>query len=262
MIQEEKQVLHDGDEPQGLSKVHCQVIYQPKGPAREYAPLAVNLGVGCSHGCKYCYGPRAAHVKTEIFRSGIRVRNKILEKLEKDASLLKGDNREIFLSFLADPYCLEEMKLGLTRQAIKILIANGLHFTVLTKGGIRAGRDFDLLAGYDKTRFGTTLVFNCQTDADYWEPYAASVSYRINTIEVARMRGIKTWVSLEPVIDPRQTLGLVKTLHPIVDHWKVGKLNYMPTPEPVDWRAFRDEITALFNSVGADYYIKKNLRDL
>jgi DNA repair photolyase len=32
-----------------------QTIYEPKGKAREYAPLALNLYESCPHGCKYCY---------------------------------------------------------------------------------------------------------------------------------------------------------------------------------------------------------------
>ena len=31
------------------------VIYEPKGRAREYSELACNLYRGCTHGCRYCY---------------------------------------------------------------------------------------------------------------------------------------------------------------------------------------------------------------
>ena len=36
------------------------IIYEPKGKAREYSPLAVNLYRGCSHGCLYCYANSSA----------------------------------------------------------------------------------------------------------------------------------------------------------------------------------------------------------
>ena len=35
------------------------VIYTPKGAAREYSPLALNLYLQCTHACKYCYAPSA-----------------------------------------------------------------------------------------------------------------------------------------------------------------------------------------------------------
>jgi len=40
-----------------------------------------------------------------------------------------------------------------------------------------------------------------------------------------RIAGIKTWVSLEPVIDPEQAIELIRLLHPYVGHWKAGKIN-------------------------------------
>ena len=38
-----------------------KVIYEPKGRAKEYAELAVNLYNGCSHGCEYCYARKIAN---------------------------------------------------------------------------------------------------------------------------------------------------------------------------------------------------------
>lgn len=33
------------------------VVYEPRGRAREYSELAYNLYRGCTHGCRYCYAP-------------------------------------------------------------------------------------------------------------------------------------------------------------------------------------------------------------
>jgi DNA repair photolyase len=33
------------------------IIYEPKGPAKEYADLALNIYCGCLHRCRYCFGP-------------------------------------------------------------------------------------------------------------------------------------------------------------------------------------------------------------
>ena len=115
-----------------------RVIYEPKGRAKEYTPLAANLYRGCSHGCGYCFAPLVIRMKKEIFTKQPQPRREILKALEKDAMRFRGDEREILLSFTSDPYQHLEMELGITRQVIEILIANDLRFTILTKGGNRA----------------------------------------------------------------------------------------------------------------------------
>jgi len=261
--------LEDGEKTEqatratkGRTSEKLDIIYEPKGEAGEYAPLAVNLRVGCEHACLYCYGPQASHTKREDFRSNVRTVDRPLERLERDARIMhqNGDDREVLLSFMTDPYPPEELTTRLTRQALEILIRNGVRFTVLTKGGTRACRDFDLLANYGKCSFGTTLTFFRQTKAEQWEPHAAPAPDRIEAIKTAHAMGIKTWVSLEPVIDPLETLTLIRVCHTFVDHWKVGKLNYnKEESSKVDWLAFRRDVTTLLDSVGADYYLKNSL---
>ena len=44
------------------------IIYEPRGKAREYAELAVNLYKGCAHACIYCYAPAATFCDRGKFR--------------------------------------------------------------------------------------------------------------------------------------------------------------------------------------------------
>jgi DNA repair photolyase len=236
------------------------IIYEPTGEAREYAPLAANPYQSCSHGCRYCYVPGVLKRRRETYFNELRLKKNWLEDLKNDARRLKGDNREILLSFVGDPYQPVEKKLGITRQAIKVLMWYGMKFTILTKGGTRAIKDFDLLEDYPRAGFGTTLIFTSQKSANRWEPRAAPIADRIAAIEEAHKRGIATWISLEPVIDPDQALTLIVRLHPIVDHWKIGKLNRRKLD--VDWIRFRENAKDLLDSLGADYYLKTNLTKL
>ena len=238
-----------------------RIIYEPTGPALEYSALACNIYKGCEHGCLYCFGKNRKSPEQKVqYDNDPNPKDHFIEKLKYKAGHMNGDTPEILLSFLGDVYQPAEMEMMLTRQAIKILIENDLPFTILTKGGTRAVRDFDLLEGYDKARFGTTLVFMDQEYADHWEPGAASIEDRIWAIQDAYDRGIKTWVSVEPVINPDQALKVIRELHPIVGAWKVGKINYQKVD--VDWIAFREEVEALLDDVGADYYLKKSLTEL
>jgi len=245
-------------------RVNTKIIYGPKGKAREYSPAALNIYKGCTHSCLYCYGPGCSHTSKESYFSHPNPKEDILRRVRKDAEKIAQFNSppEILLSFLGDCYQHDETNLGITRDVIKTLIAYNLPFTILTKGGSRAIRDFDLLSRYSRASFGTSLVFKSQADASHWEPGAATVIDRIETIRVAHGMGIKTWISMEPVIDPMQAIHLIEMLHPFVDHWKIGKINRNKEIEQaVDWIRFREDVTNVLDKYGADYYLKKSLTD-
>ena len=73
----------------------------------------------------------------------------------------------------------------------------------------------------------------------------------------AHARGIPTWASLEPVIDPIQTLSIIYETHEYVDEYKVGKLNYLHTD--IDWRIFCVNLASQLNKFNCAYYIKDSL---
>lgn len=243
-----------------------KIIYEPTGRAGEYAQLSANLYSGCTHGCLYCYVPSPRSKKTrEQFHAEVKPRENVINLFENDAKILAAnkDDREILFSFSCDPYPTIETEHNITRQAIEILKKNNLRFTILTKAGTRATKDFDLLKGYEKSSFGTTLVFSEQKDADIWEPNAAPIEDRIEAINIAHEAGIKTWVSLEPVIDPDQALALIEELYPIVDHWKVGKINYNKAIEgKVNWLKFREDVRSSLNSIVKEKHgVFKNIEE-
>jgi len=230
-----------------------QAIYEPKGRAGEYAKLAVNLYRGCTHGCTYCYAPQVLHMEKGEFHSRCIERPGILDKLKHDARLLRGTSEPVLLCFSCDPYQPGEHA---TRVALSIMREFDIPFNVLTKGYM-AWRDFDLYTEQDC--FGVTLTFDDAGDSTEWEPSAALPSDRIANLHRADAKGIRTWVSLEPVIDPAQTLRLVDLTHEYVDHYKVGKLNYHPLAKTIDWAKFLREVKAKLDGYGADYYIKADL---
>lgn len=242
-----------------------EIIYKPKGKAGEYAELALNIYKGCTHSCRYCYCPGIMRKTREQFFSHADPKKDIIEKVKKDARKLAklGNCPEILISFIGDPYQPAEKKAKLTRFVLWILMDYHLPFTILSKGGYLAARDFSYLAGYPKARFGTSLSLYKKDDVEYWEPGTPSFKERTNTIRKAKELCIKTWVSLEPVIDPEQALWIIETFHNLVDHWKIGKINHNKEIESqVDWLRFRESAVELLDKLGADYYLKKSLTEL
>ena len=237
------------------------VIYPPKGKALEYSPLACNLYRGCQHGCSYCYAPNVLYMKRETFNATAVPRKDIIKQVRREAPEYRGIDDYVLFCFTSDPYQPCEAEHRITRQAIEIFIENDVPFQILTKGGELARRDFDLLESV-KTRckFGTTLLFTNEQDRLKWEPGAATIQQRIDAIQDAHDRGIPTWVSIEPVIDPAQAIELIGQINYIVDFWKIGKLNYHPIAKEIDWKAFAEKAIETLESVHAKYYIKNDLR--
>jgi len=99
------------------------VIYAPKGKAGEYAELACSVYLNCTHRCEYCYCPQVLHVSRESFFSVPKPRPNFLEKLTKDAQIVKEAalGKPILLSFIGDPYQPINDEYTLTRKAILIL---------------------------------------------------------------------------------------------------------------------------------------------
>ena len=238
-----------------------KVVYEPKGRAREYADLACNLYMGCTHGCRYCYAPACMRTTDDKWHSEVTPRQKVIEYFEKDAVKLRGDKRRILFSFLSDPYQPLERQERLTRQALCIVHKYGLKSQILTKGCADIIEEDMALIKNTDTHLGITLSFSDDQIRQKWEPAASSVSDRLTVLKKANQNGIFTWVSLEPVIDPEQAIDVIKMAHKYVRFWKVGKLNHMKEYEnKVNWAEFLLNVERLFKKYNAQYYIKNDLR--
>ena len=243
------------------------VIYEPKGRAREYSPLACNLYMGCTHGCKYCYAPSCMHKKPDEWHSAARARgDNVLSLFDKDCATLAherpdDETRRVLFCFLSDPYQPLEGKLHLTRQGIGIAASHGIKVDILTKGdGRLIEKDLPLMLE-SETHLGITLSFSKDASRREWEPMASSVQSRLSILRKAHDMGIFTWVSMEPVIIPDEALTVIRKAHAYVDFWKVGKLNHNKTVESmIDWPKFREDAISLLESFGSKYYIKDDLR--
>lgn len=235
------------------------LIYEPRGKAAEYSPLAMNIYKGCSHGCVYCYAPSATYKTREVFHSTPQPRNNFLQELRKDLPKFRGDKRPVLLCFTTDPYQPINETAKLTRISLEHLIDNGNSVKILTKGGTRAVRDFDLMKS-GSVSFGSTLTFIDPAKSIEWEPGASLPADRIDALRQAKNAGISTWVSLEPVIDPVQVYAIIEATHEFIDLYKVGKLNYHPLSKTIDWHDFRVNVELLLTSLKKEFYIKEDLR--
>jgi DNA repair photolyase len=245
-------------EEKGVKKVGLKIIYSPKGRAKEYGELALNIYNSCNFGCTYCYVPAILHTDRETFHKDIKARDNLLEKVEKDCKSGLID-RPVHLCFTCDPYQDIDLELQLTREVLKLFKQYNINFQMLTKGAMRAARDFDLYKSGDS--FGTTLtMLPLNQFTKFWEPNAPSNADRFESLLVAHEEGIKTWVSLEPVIFPEDTLEIIRITQSYVDLYKVGTINYNEKKKYIDWKDFGHKAIELLESYGKEYYIKDDLK--
>ena len=239
------------------------VIYTPKGRAREYSPKALNIYMSCTHGCKYCYAPSIKRTTIEQYTAKPWPRANIVEQLDRE--LAKGDvpKEQVLLSFIGDVYCETMDNNKATRDCLEVLSQYKVPVAVLTKGGSRALKDIDVFKTFgEHIQVGATLTFASKNDSLNWEPGAATPKDRCNMLQTLHNEGIKTFVSMEPTIDPKQTIGLIKYTLDYVDVYKIGKINnYKGIDKTIDWTAFLNEAVDILRSEGKRFYVKHDLRE-
>ena len=244
-----------------MSKI--QTIYEPSGKAREYSPLALNLYKGCDHGCNYCYVPDMKHAWNADYDHGqVEPRPGIIEALRKDARRFRGTDKPVLMSFTGDPYCRADVKHQLTRKALEILLENRIPVSILTKGGTRVLRDLDIIEKFGRhIQVGATLTFHDYHLERIYEPGASDYMDRLRMLYKLHGQGIRTWVSFEPVCIPKQSLALMEFAAPVIDFYKVGKLNHGDYGFlPVDWREFTKQAVDMLRAEKKPFYIKKSLQ--
>ena len=239
-------------------------IYKPSGAAKEYGGLALNIYTGCPHNCYYCYGPKVLHKQKNDFHSIVEPRKNIIEETKKQIERENITGELIHLCFTCDPYP-KGYDNSVTREIIKVLKDSGNNVQILTKNGLDAMRDFDLLNEDDW--FGITYAgYNGYSfDKNYIpveEPNAGTPHYRLKALKIAHEKGINTWVSAEPVLVTEDILSLLEFAD-YVDVWKVGKLNYYPSN--TDWRKFGHLVNNILykkkeKGLIKGYYIKDSLQ--
>ena len=216
------------------------VIYVLGGAAAEYSHLALNHFVGCLNECDYCYVPHVLHISPELFHASVTVKKDLFERLAEDVKKYKGTDQRVMLCFTCDPYPKidAEVRDRTTRRVLQLLVENDIPFQVLTKNGAMAEADFDLYRpGIDA--FAVTLTTVNDGIASQREPGADLPFMRIQALKAAKARGIETWVSCEPIIEPAEILEVIDQTHGFVELYKFGLRSRYRYPRYIDWGTLR-----------------------
>lgn len=239
-------------------------IYEPKGAAREYSPLALNYIKGCDHGCVYCYVPKmmkrfdAGYVHSNVY---IKEEKALMNEIRNSARKYARSPKQVFLSFLTDPYSHFNKETKLTRRVLEILLEYQIPVSILTKGGYQVLNDLDVIRRFGPNiQVGCSLTFTSPEDSKKWEKNGAHPMERMDVLRILNKEGVRTWASMEPVIFPDQSLEIMEMTKDFIDGYKIGKLNHFQNHEKkFDWTQFLSDAVGIMRKNKELFYIKKDL---
>lgn len=204
------------------------VIKSPRGAAAEYAKHSFSAYKRCTNGCAYCYLNRGVLSKelgtgTPELRSCFKSDDDVMKKFVKELIAHRDEliaDGGIFFSFITDP-CLPET-ISLTRRCDMMAMEQDVPVTILTKMaqwsyGISSLDMIDV--GKERGLFcvGFTL-----TGHDEMEPKADSNAARISAMKLLHDQGIKTFASIEPIIDFDSSLKMIEKTIDFCDMYRIG----------------------------------------
>jgi hypothetical protein len=188
-------------------------------------------------------------------------RANIVNQFAADAKKNYCCQKQILFNFMGDPYCKANDKFGITRQCLEYALENKLPIAILTKGGTRCLQDIALFQKFGAhIMVGATLTFYDTKKSTQWEPGAANPAERLQTLKTLHDSGIRTFASFEPVIEPEESLTLMKAGINFIDDYKVGKLNnFQGLDKKINWTDFLQKTITLLRSHNKSFYIKDDL---
>jgi len=189
------------------------------------ATHAVNCGLKCGHGCKYC--STGAMLRTHKAFKELRlnpfdnsyaiVDYKTPHRVARDARL-KQKRGLIQLCTIVDAWSPEAQQYDLGRKCLKVILKEqNWAVRILTKNSA-IKKDFDLIEKYkDRVLVGLsiTATFDKGDIIKVIEPNASSIGERIEVLKEAKTRGFRTYSMFCPILpgiadSPSQINELIK----------------------------------------------------
>lgn len=225
--QDSQAQISNGNTPGSVS---WTAFYQPKGPAGEYAAqgYGLNLYRGCSGACIYCYREHGIISKSiggdtpellKKFKNEANALTRVAHDLVNHKNeLVAADG--VFATFTSDPG--QEATFPLFKQAFDLIIEAGVPVKMLTKftSWVNTPEGQELLAKGAST--GLLAVGFTLTGHDELETGASPNADRVAAMKSIHSMGIKTFASIEPVIDQQTSLDMVKAVAGHCEMFLVG----------------------------------------
>lgn len=239
-----------------------KAIYNPSGKAGEYSYWACNFYTGCSNGCTYCYLKKGMTKKTlggdsPELKKCFKGEHHALLTFRKELLANIDEIRKygLFFTFTSDPFLKDTIQLTLSaiticnnnQVPVKLLTKRGDFIFRLTTAAIENEWDKSLIA------IGFTL-----TGHDELEPYASVNMQRIKAMQLCKVKGYRTFASIEPIIDFASSIDMIVRSLPYCDLFKIGLESGKTYPKKLVLR-FMDAVTSMIRDTDRKIYFKDSI---
>lgn len=257
-------------------------LYTPGGAAREYAAVGCNFYRGCPFQCSYCYNRKGLTAKVnglsyalleDGFSKPSHRPKKYQDMVATDYALtvFKGEVEKwldhllqygIFFSFSTDP--LSPDAVMLTTSAAFYAAQKGIDVKILTKN---AGATSAIFRPFMNNKFNSHIAIGFTlTGRDDIEPYAPGNAQRIETLKLLHQWGLKTFVSIEPIVDFDSSWKMIEETAGYADQHLIGlmsnrKANGFEPYELSQCNAFLHKTALLAMDKGMKVYWKESIRN-
>ena len=256
-------------------------LYTPGGAAREYAAVGCNFYRGCPFQCSYCYNRKGLTAKVnglpyallEDSFTKVAKRPKKYQDLSPEDYAMIVFKREvekwydhlikhgIFFSFSTDP--LSSASASLTTKAAFYAAQRGIDVKILTKNAGTTSAIFRPLMTFSHNShiaIGFTL-----TGRDDMESNAPSNGERIETLKMLHQWGMRTFASIEPIVDFDSSFRMIEATADFCDQHLIGLMSSRKANgfEPYDLSqcdAFLHKTALLAMNKGMKVYWKDSIR--
>lgn len=196
---------------------------------REWAASNINIAVGCSHNCRYCYARadalrfRRVESKEDWETPLVRIEEVAKNRGKRQGTIMYPTAHDITPDLLEPSITLLTK---LTDAGNTVLVVSKPHPECIEKL-------CQVLLPHNKV--GTDRIFYRFTIGaisdeilSYWEPGAPNFENRLKALQIAQEAGFRTSVSAEPMLESDRIVELFKVLKPFVtDSIWIGKMNHI-----------------------------------
>lgn len=185
----------------------------PEFANKHLANYALNVGLLCGHGCKYCSTPallRTHNIFQEINVSSFQAMEQGIaivdpwtpKRITKSAYKLKSTDT-VMLSTITDAWSPEAQQYNLGRKCLEVLLAHSnCKVRILTKNAA-VRNDYDLISKFhDRVELSLSLTAPVKNEniAKIVEPNASLISERLSALRDAHNMSIPVYGMICPVI--------------------------------------------------------------